>query len=104
MPEKNKMRFAANVSAQEAADYLDAIARGLREHSMLIESGDTSIAIEVGDDIKLDLEVSSDPEKGKASVDVSLSWRARREAEAVTPPGLTIVPGAAPAEAPTFAE
>jgi amphi-Trp domain-containing protein len=104
MPQKDKIDFAGTVSAQEAAQYLESLAKGIRERSMLLESGDTSITVEVPEDVKVSIEVSADAAKGKASVDVSLSWRARREEEAVPPPGLLIVAGAQPVEAATLVE
>ena len=57
-----------------------------------------SLWVEVAEDVKIELEVTSDGEKGKAGIEVSMSWRHRREEEAVQPASLTIVPGAAPAE------
>lgn len=102
MPTKDKVQFAGTVSAQEAAQYLESLAKGLRERTMLLESGDASVTIEVPDDVKIDIEVSVDSEKGKSSIDVSIGLR-RRQADAVVAPGLLIVPGA-PSEAATFAE
>jgi amphi-Trp domain-containing protein len=104
MASKDKVGFSGTVSAEEAADYLDSLAKGIRERSMLLESGDTSLTLDLSDDVKIEVEASGDPEKGKASVEVSLSWRQRRDEEVTPPARLTIVPGAAPAEAGTFAE
>ncbi len=102
MPQKDKVQFEGTVSAQEAAQYLESLAKGLRERTMLLESGDASITIVVPDDVKIEIDASADAEKGKSAVDVSISFR-RREAE--TPaPGLLIVAGGAAAEHPTFAE
>ena len=103
MPPKEKVQFAGTVSAQEAAQYLESLAKGIRERTMLLESGDASLSIDVPDDVKIEIEASSDAEKGKATIDVSLSMR-RREAEPVVTPGLLIVPGSTPAEPATFAE
>jgi amphi-Trp domain-containing protein len=102
MPPKDKVQFAGTVSAQEAAQYLESLARGLRERTMLLESGDASVTLEVPDDVKIDIEVSADAEKGKSSIEVSIGLR-RREAETPVAPGLLIVPGSA-TETPTFAE
>jgi amphi-Trp domain-containing protein len=104
MSSKDKVGFSGVVSAEEAAQYLESLARGIRERSMLLESGDTSLTLELADDVKIDVEASGDPDKGKATVDLSLSWRQRRADETAPPPRLTIVPGAAPVEAGTFAE
>jgi len=102
MPQKDKVQFAGTVPAQEAAQYLESLAKGLRERSMLLESGDASVTIAIPDDVKIAIDVSADAEKGKSTVDVSLSFR-RREAETPTP-GLLIVAGGAAAEQPAFAE
>jgi amphi-Trp domain-containing protein len=105
MAQKDKVAFSGTVPPQEAAQYLESLAKGLRERSMLLESGDSSLTLDVGDDIKIEIDVSSDAEKGKSAVELSLSWRQRRdEPDAIAPPGLLIVAGGAPAEAPAFAE
>jgi amphi-Trp domain-containing protein len=103
MPGKDKVQFAGTVPPQEAAQYLESLAKGLRERAMLLESGDASVTIEVPDEVKIDIEVAADAEKGKANIEVSISLR-RREAEVTVAPGLLIVPGSAPAEQPTFVE
>jgi amphi-Trp domain-containing protein len=103
MPPKDKVQFSGTVPAQEAAQYLESLAKGIRERTMLLESGDASVTIEVPDEVKIEIDVSSDAEKGKSSVDVSLGFR-RRGAETPAAPGLLIVPGAAAAESSTFAE
>jgi amphi-Trp domain-containing protein len=97
--EKGSMEFTAQVSADEAADYLEAIANACREGSALLESGDKSLTIEVGRDVKIELDAQTDPVKGKGSIDFSLSWRVAEQAE--TPPSLVIVAGA---PAPTAEE
>jgi len=102
MPPKDRVQFSGTVPAQEAAQYLESLAKGLRERTMLLESGDASVAIVIPDDVKIEIDVSADSEKGKSTVDVSLSFR-RREAESPAP-GLLIVAGGAAAEQPTFAE
>ncbi len=102
MPPKDKVQFAGTVPAQEAAQYLESLAKGLRERTMLLESGDASVTIEVPDEVKIEIEVSTDTDKGKSTVDISLGFR-RRDAESAAP-GLLIVPGSASAESSTFAE
>jgi amphi-Trp domain-containing protein len=105
MAQKDKVQFSGSVPAQEAAQYLESIAKGLRERSMLLESGDNSLTVDVADDVKIEIEVATEGEKGKSSIDLSLSWRQRREEENhQAPPGLLIVAGGAPSEASAFAE
>jgi amphi-Trp domain-containing protein len=103
MPPKDKIQFAGTVPAQEAAQYLESLAKGLRERTMLLESGDASLTLDVPEEVKIEIEVVADAEKGKSNIEMSLSMR-RREAEAAVAPGLLIVPGSAPSEHPTFAE
>jgi amphi-Trp domain-containing protein len=103
MPGKDKVQFAGVVPPQEAAHYLESLAKGLRERTMLLESGDASVTVEVPDEVKIEIEVSVDADKGKSNIDVGLSLR-RREAETPVAPGLLIVPGSAAAEQHTFAE
>jgi amphi-Trp domain-containing protein len=104
MASKDKVAFSGTVSADEAAQYLESLAKGIRERSMLLESGDTSLTLELADEVKIEMEASGDAEKGKSTVDLSLSWRARRAEEDAIPAKLTIVPGAVQAEAAAFAE
>lgn len=102
---KERVQFSGTVSAQEAAQYLESLAKGLRERSMLLESGDSSVTIEVGDDVKVEIDASAASEKGKANIDVSLAWRSRRQEEVAPPPGLLIIAGAQATDVPAaFAE
>ena len=103
MPPKDKVEFSGTIPVQEAAQYLESLAKGLRERAMLLESGDVSINLEVPDDVKIEITVASDSEKCKANIEVSLGWRQRREEDVVATPGLLIVAGAHQ-EAATFAE
>ena len=38
---------------------------------MLLESGDSSVSVEVPDDVKVEIEVSTDAEKGKLNIELS---------------------------------
>jgi len=102
MPPKDKVQFAGSVPAQEAAQYLESLAKGLRERTILLESGDASVTVEVPDEVKIEIDVSADAEKGKSTIEISIGLR-RREADTPVAPGLLIMPGA-PAETATFAE
>jgi amphi-Trp domain-containing protein len=92
MSKKDSLAFRDTVSPGEAAGFLEALAKSLREGSSLLESGDQSIGLQIGSTVKIDLEASSDAEKGKGTIDLSLSWRMEEQTEA--PPSLVIVPGA----------
>jgi amphi-Trp domain-containing protein len=93
--EKGTIEFSASVSSDEAADYLEALAKSCREGSALLESGDKSLLLEVGRDVKLAIEAEADPAKGKGSIEIALSWRVAEQVE--TPPSLVIVAGPPPA-------
>jgi amphi-Trp domain-containing protein len=97
MAQKESLDFSANVTAEEAAGYLESLAKSLREGSALLESGDRSLALEVGPSMKLELEAETDLSKAKTALGMKLSWRQAEGAEA--PPSLAIVPGARPAAA-----
>ncbi len=103
MPQKDKIAFSGTLSAAEDAQYLESLARGIRERSMLLESGDASISLQVPEDLKLEIEVESDASKGKSAIEVHMSWRLRPAEEERPPAGLLIVPGA-PVEAPSYAD
>ncbi len=104
MPPKEKVEFAGTLSAAEAAQYLESLAKGMREHTMLVESGDASLTLQVPADVKVEIEVAADADKGKTDVEISISWRQPREEEAAPPAGLLIVPGTAPGEPATYTE
>jgi amphi-Trp domain-containing protein len=92
MAQKDSLAFRNTVPSSDAAGILESIAKALREGSALLESGDKSIGLQIGPTIKVELDASSDPEKGKGAIELSLSWRVEEQAEA--PPSLEIVPGA----------
>jgi amphi-Trp domain-containing protein len=102
MAGKEKVKFSGVVSPQEAAQYLESLAKGLRERTMLLESGDASLTIEVTDDVKIEIEGSGDAEKGKSSIELTLTMR-RKPAEVPVSPGLLIVANGA-TERVTFAD
>jgi amphi-Trp domain-containing protein len=89
---KEELAFKSEVAASEAAAFLENLAKSLRQGSMLLESGDQSLSLRVGQTVEVELEASSKPEKGKGSIELKVSWQA--EPMAVTPATLEIVPGA----------
>jgi amphi-Trp domain-containing protein len=104
---KDKIEFSGSVSADDAAAYLESLADGLRKRSMLLESGDTSINVEVAEDVKVELQVSADEEKGKSAIELAMSWRGRRDDAVAAPASLLIVAGgeaAAEQEPAAFAD
>jgi amphi-Trp domain-containing protein len=97
MAEKQSLEFIGNIDANEAAAYLEALARGLRDGHVLLESGDKSLNIEVGDGVDLEIEAKSNPEKGKSSIELKLGWRIEEPVEEEVPPTLLITSGVAAA-------
>jgi amphi-Trp domain-containing protein len=93
MAEKQSLEFNSNIDTGEAAAYLEALARGLRDGHVLIESGDKSFNMEVGEGVDIELEAKSNPEKGKSSVELKLSWRVEEPVEEGVPPTLLITSG-----------
>jgi amphi-Trp domain-containing protein len=92
MSQKDSLEFRNTVTRGEAAGFLESLAKSLREGSSLLESGDKSLGLQIGNEVKVSLDVESDSEKGKGAIELSLSWRLAEPNEA--PPSLVIVPGA----------
>jgi amphi-Trp domain-containing protein len=92
MSDKESLGFKNTVSPLEAADFLESLAKSLREGSSLLESGDQSIGLRFGEEVRLDLAVESDTAKGKGTLELALKWRA--EPAEASQPTLVIVPGA----------
>jgi amphi-Trp domain-containing protein len=90
--ERESLEFANTVSRAEAAGFLEALAKSLREGSSLFESGDQSLAFQISPQVKMELKAKSSPEDGKGSIEIELKWRSEQQEE--TPPSLVIVPGA----------
>ncbi len=89
---KEALEFSGEVSADEAATFLESIAKSVRQGSTLLESGDQSLSLRIGSTVEVDLVAKSKPEKGKGSLELKISWEAEPVAE--TPRTLEIVPGA----------
>jgi amphi-Trp domain-containing protein len=71
--DRNKLEYAGVVSAEQAAEYFQTIADGMREHAMLLESGNSSVTLGVPGDVKLALQVSAG--HGKSSIELALTWQ-----------------------------
>ena len=97
MFEKQSLEFASTMKADSAASYLEALARGLRAGYISIQSDGEFIALELSPDISVQVEAKSTG-KGRASLDVELSWRVQKPAEDKKQPELTINSVPAPAQ------
>jgi amphi-Trp domain-containing protein len=95
MSDKQSLEFEAKLDAGNAADYFEALARGLRDGRIIIESGNKSLNLEVAGDIvmELELEAKSNPEKGKSSVELELSWKVVPQKVEEAPASLLITTG-----------
>jgi amphi-Trp domain-containing protein len=96
------LKFRNDLTGTAAALHLEALARGLRDGKVLIESGDKSLTLEVSHELQLDF-AAGQSDKGKAKVEITLSWRAPKAGEEEPTASLLISTGAAfepPAEAP----
>lgn len=89
MTEKEKLAYESTMTAEEAARHLEALAKGLREHVMIIESGDTSIAIDVAREVQLELDAGASQKKSQ--VGLKIAWHPEEGTE-IRPPMLKILP------------
>jgi amphi-Trp domain-containing protein len=96
MADKQTMEFTASMKAEAAAAYLEALAAGLRAGSISLQSGSESAYLDVAPDVTLDIEAES-TDKGKSTVDVSLTWRIDKRPQ-TQPPTLMISSDPAPPE------
>ena len=96
MSDKQSLEFEAKLDAASAADYLEALSKGLRDGRIIIESGNKSLSLDVAGDIamEIELEAKSNPEKGKSSVELELSWKVVPQKVEEAPPSLLITTGA----------
>lgn len=94
MATREKVAFADTMSPAQAAEYLESLAKGLRERTVLVESGQSSVTLDVPDDVRIAINVSADADKGKSAIEFGISWR-KREEGLTAAPGLLIISGAA---------
>jgi amphi-Trp domain-containing protein len=91
--EKRSIEFSSELETQAAAAHLEALAKGLRDGRVLIESGDRSVALETSRNLSLELEAKSNPEKGKSSIEIKLEWVVEEEMVEEAPASLLIASG-----------
>lgn len=80
MGKQGEFEFAGSVAAEQAADYLERIAAGLRAGQISLGAGERRLSLAPGEMLKLEVEAES--EGGKGSVALELSWK---PADAPTP-------------------
>jgi amphi-Trp domain-containing protein len=91
--EKQSIEFSSEMETESAAGHLEALAKGLRDGRVLIESGDRSVALETSRNLSLELEARINPEKGKSSLEIKLAWVVEEEMVEEAPPSLLIASG-----------
>jgi len=87
-----ELEFKSELAANDAATFLENLAKSLREGSTLLESGDQSLSMHIGPTVEVELEAKSKPEKGKGAIELKISWETEPVPE--TARTLEIVPGA----------
>jgi len=91
MSEKGVLAFKNTVPVDEAAKFLELIAKSLKKGSLLMESGDQSLGVQFGPEMRVRLEAAQDAKDGKGSLELELKWEAGEENGAT--PTLELVPG-----------
>jgi amphi-Trp domain-containing protein len=74
MSHKNSVEHTAIVSCEDAAKHLETLADGLRRGRAVIETGDKSLSLDLGGDVKMELEAEIDLRKGKGSIEIAIGW------------------------------
>lgn len=71
--EKQEFEFAAITDTKDAAGYLEAIAKGLREGRINIAAGDQQIELVPAGDI--DVEILAKRKDDKSKLELEISWK-----------------------------
>jgi amphi-Trp domain-containing protein len=81
--EREHIEYAGVMSAERAADYFESLAAGLRQHIMVLESGESSLALDIAHDVKVEMEAQANIKK--SSIEFELSWRPEAGTEIARP-------------------
>jgi amphi-Trp domain-containing protein len=95
-----KLAYRGCLSPDEVADQLALIAQGIRSRSLLMETGNDSIGLDIGSDMELSVELKSGDRKSKMQFE--LTWQAAMSSTPSATLPLNIGSPADPRE--TFAE
>ncbi len=96
MGDKGELEFAATVEAGQAADYLARIADGLRQGAITLAVDKRAVHLQPAKYVRLELEVESNSEKARGSLQLEVSWKAKTAEESRAAKDLTIKPGPQP--------
>jgi amphi-Trp domain-containing protein len=75
MGNSRAFEFEGAASASEAAEALARIAEGIRARGLSLSMGDERIAVYPEGDVSLEIEASE--RKGKARIEIAITWRQR---------------------------
>jgi len=78
---KEIFEFARIASPEEVAEYLSSLASGLKRGEVSLESGERSLHLVPGPEVKLDLRVKQREEKGKLRLEIG--WKRRASTKAI---------------------
>ena len=77
MPNEDQaFKFSTRCDQAQTADYLEQVAKHIRNGHLQLSAGTESIGLTVAGEIKLEIAAESSPEKGKNSLRLELSWDA----------------------------
>jgi amphi-Trp domain-containing protein len=89
----DRIEYAAVLSSDDVARYLERVAAGLRQRELRFEAGDDSVALDVSGNVKVEVEVTA---SGSASsIELEMSWPESGSAGSVEQAGLRVMPGGA---------
>lgn len=73
--QEQSFEYAVSATAEQAAAYLESIAKYLRTGKVSFTAGAESIELPVGSDLKMEISAEHKPEKAKGSLQIEVSWK-----------------------------
>ena len=70
---KNSVQFARIASPEEIAEYLTSLAVGLKRGEISLESGERSLHLAPGSEVKLELKAGQKERKGR--IELEIGWK-----------------------------
>ncbi len=74
--EDQAFEFSTKCDQATAADYLEQLAKHIRNGNVQLSAGTESIGLTVEGEIKLEIAAEAKPEKGKGNLQLEISWKA----------------------------
>jgi len=71
---RRSAQFTADLRTEDAAAYLEALARALRDSRLVVQTASDSIDVRVAHRVGLDLEAKSSRSGKKSSIELRLDW------------------------------